>query len=144
MNRLRMPVWSLAGGLIILQIILVAIIVHGESLTFDEGDHIFAGYMMWHTGDYGLNTEHPPLVKLVATLPLLQEKLWVPPLQHRWFKSEAYRGGRDFLERNDDSGHHLLFRVRLAAGLFAVGLSVTVFLLGSELFGEAAGLLALL
>ena len=41
MNRLKMPVWSLAGALIILQMILVAIIVHGKSLTFDEGDHIF-------------------------------------------------------------------------------------------------------
>ena len=71
MNRLKIPIWTLAGGLIILQMVLVAIIVHGESLTFDEGDHIFAGYMMWHSGDYGLNPEHPPLVKLVSTLPLL-------------------------------------------------------------------------
>ncbi len=77
MNRLKMPLWCFAGGLIILQMILVAIIVHGESLRFDEVDHIFAGYMMWHSGDYGLNPEHPPLVKVVATLPLLQEKLWV-------------------------------------------------------------------
>ena len=144
MNRLKMPVWFLAGGLILLQMILVAIIVHGESLTFDEGDHIFAGYMMWHSGDYGLNPEHPPLVKLVATLPLLPEKLWVPTLQRRWFKSEAYRDGRDFMERNDGPGHTLLFRMRLAAGVFAVGLAVTVFLIGSELFGESAGLLALL
>jgi len=124
--------------------ILVAIIVHGESLTFDEADHIFAGYMMWHSGDYGLNPEHPPLVKLVATLPLLPEKLWVPPLQQRWFKSEAYRDGRDFMERNDGPRHRLLFRMRLAAGVFAVGLSVMVFLMGSTLFGEPAGLLALL
>ena len=144
MNRLKMPVWTFAGGLIILQMVLVAIIVHGESLTFDEGDHIFAGYMMWHTGDYGLNPEHPPLVKLVATLPLLQEKLWVPSLQQRWFKAEAYRDGRDFLERNDGPNHHLLFRMRLAAGVFAMGLSVTVFLMGNKLFGQAAGLLALL
>jgi 4-amino-4-deoxy-L-arabinose transferase-like glycosyltransferase len=139
-----MPVRSFAGGLIILQMILVAIIVHGESLTFDEGDHIFAGYMMWHSGDYGLNPEHPPLVKLVATLPLLQENLWLPPLQQRWFKSEAYRDGRDFMERNDGPRHRLLFRMRLAAGVFAVGLSVMVFLMGSKLFGESAGLLALL
>jgi 4-amino-4-deoxy-L-arabinose transferase-like glycosyltransferase len=143
MNRLKMSVWSFAGVLIILQMILVAIIVHGESLTFDEGNHIFAGYMMWHSGDYGLNPEHPPLVKLVATLPLLQEKLWVPPLQGRMFKTEAYRDGRDFLEHNDPS-HRLLFRVRLAAGVFAVCLSVMVFLIGSEFFGEYAGLLALL
>jgi len=124
--------------------ILVAIIVHGESLTFDEGDHIFAGYMMWHSGDYGLNPEHPPLVKLLATLPLLQEKLWVPPLQQRMFKTEAYRDGRDFLERNDGPKHRLLFRMRLVARVFAVGLSVMVFLIGSKLFGESAGLLALL
>ena len=144
MNRLKMPIWFFAGGLILLQMILVAIIVHGESLTFDEGDHIFAGYMMWHSGDYGLNPEHPPLVKLVATLPLLQEKLWVPPLQQRWFKSEAYRDGRDFMERNDGPRHRLLFRMRLAAGVFAVGLSVMVLLMGSTLFDEFAGLLALL
>jgi 4-amino-4-deoxy-L-arabinose transferase-like glycosyltransferase len=144
MKRLKMPVWSLAGGLIVLQMILIAIIVHGESLTFDEGDHVFAGYMMWHTGDYGLNPEHPPLVKLVATLPLLQEQLWVPPLQHRMFKGEAYRDGRDFMERNDGPSHRLLFRMRLAAGGFAVGLSVMVFLMGSKLFGKSAGLLALL
>ena len=144
MNRLKMPAWSFACGLILLQMILVAIIVHGESLTFDEGDHIFAGYMMWHSGDYGLNPEHPPLVKLVATLPLLPEKLWVPTLQQRWFKSEAYRDGRDFMERNDGPSHLLLFRMRLATSVFAAGLSVVVFLMGSTLFGESAGLLALL
>src|SRR5580704_4865739 len=144
MYRLRMPVWPLAGGLILLQMILVAIIVHGESLTFDEANHIFAGYMMWHSGDYGLNPEHPPLVKLVATLPLLQQKLWVPPLQQRMFKTEAYRDGRDFLERNDGPRHRLLLCMRLAAGIFTVGLSVIVFLMGSTLFGETAGLLALL
>ena len=144
MNKLKIPVWPLAGGLIILQMILIAIIVHGESLTFDEGDHIFAGYMMWHTGDYGLNPEHPPLVKLVATLPLLQQNLWVPTLQQRMFKGEAYLDGRDFMERNDGPTHGLLFRMRLVAGVFTVGLSVMVFLMGSKLFGESAGLLALL
>ncbi len=73
--------------------------LRGSVKTFDEGDHIFAGYMMWHTGVYGLTPEHPPLVKLVATPPLLKEQLWVPPLQKRMFKTEAYRDGRDFRER---------------------------------------------
>jgi 4-amino-4-deoxy-L-arabinose transferase-like glycosyltransferase len=48
------------------------------------------------------------------------------------------------MERNDGPSHSLLFRMRLAAGVFAVGLSVMVFLMGSKLFGESAGLLALL
>jgi len=60
------------------------------------------------------------------------------------FKGEAYRDGRDFMERNDGPEHRLLFHMRLAAGVFAVGLSVMVFLMGSELFGESSGLLALL
>ena len=68
----------------------------------------------------------------------------MPPLQQRMFKGEAYRDGRDFMERNDGPEHRLLFRMRLAAGVFAVGLSVMVFLMGSKLFGESAGLLALL
>jgi 4-amino-4-deoxy-L-arabinose transferase-like glycosyltransferase len=144
MDKLKTPVRLLAAGLIILQMILVAVIVHGESLTFDEANHIFSGYMMWHSGDYGLNPEHPPLVKLVATLPLLREKLWVPPLQQRRFKTEAYRSGRDFMEQNDAPNHRLLFRMRLAAGIFAAGLSLVVFLMGSSFFGESAGLLALL
>lgn len=144
MCRPKIPIWLLAAGLIILQMILVAVIVHGESPTFDEADHIFAGYMMWHSGDYGLNPEHPPLVKLVATMPLLPERLWVPPLQQRFFKAEAYRDGRDFLERNDGPAQRLLFRMRLAAGVFAAGLSAVVFLMGMEFFGEQAGLLALL
>lgn len=33
-----------------------------ESLTFDEGNHMFAGFMMLHRGDYGLHLEHPPMV----------------------------------------------------------------------------------
>src|ERR1019366_6989832 len=54
------------------------------------------------------------------------------------------RDGRDFLERNDVPGQRLLFRMRLAAGVFAAGLSVIVFLIGVAFFGERAGLPALL
>jgi 4-amino-4-deoxy-L-arabinose transferase-like glycosyltransferase len=122
----------------------MAFVVHRESLTFDEDDHIFAGYMMLHTGDYGLNPEHPPLVKLLAALPLLGRNLWVPPLQGREFKTEAYLDGRDFLARNDGAAQHLVFRMRLCAGLLALALSLVVFLAAQEWFGTSAGLLALL
>src|ERR1700761_1467749 len=144
MNRLKIPVWFFAGGLILLQVILVAIIVHGESLTFDEGDHIFAGYMMWKAGDYGLNPEHPPLVKLLATLPILHEPLWIPPQQGRDFKTEAYLGGRDWLAHNDGASQRLVFRMRASAELLALLLALTVFLATREWFGDTAGLIALL
>jgi len=38
-------------ALLTVQATQMALVVHRESLTFDEDDHIFAGYMMGHTGD---------------------------------------------------------------------------------------------
>ncbi len=66
--------WAAAFVLLFVQAVQMAFVVHRESLTFDEDNHIFAGYMMHKTGDYGLNPEHPPLVKLFATLPLLGQR----------------------------------------------------------------------
>jgi tetratricopeptide (TPR) repeat protein len=136
-------VWIAVVVLLAVQAAQMAFVVHRESLTFDEGDHMFAGYMMLHTGDYGLNPEHPPLVKMLAALPLMGRDLWVPPLQGRDFKAEAYLDGRDFLARNDGASQHLVFRMRMAAGLLSLGLSLLVFLVARDWFGDAAGLVAM-
>jgi 4-amino-4-deoxy-L-arabinose transferase-like glycosyltransferase len=136
-------VWLAVASLLIVQAAEVVYAVHRESLTFDEDNHMFAGYMMWKAGDYGLNPEHPPLVKLLAAVPILGEKLWIPPMQHRYFKSEAYIDGRDWLARNDGASQRLVFRMRLAAGLLAIGLSLLVFAAAREWFGTGAGLIAL-
>lgn len=130
-------------ALLAIQTALVAALVHRESLTFDEGDHMFAGYMMWKTADFGLNPEHPPLAKLLATVPVLGETMWVPPLQDRDFKKEAYLDGRDWLARNDGGSQRLVFRMRLATGLLALALSLTVFFAAREWFGTGAALVAL-
>jgi len=53
--------------------------VRQESLSWDEGNHIYAGYMSLKHGDFGLNPEHPPLVKMLAALPLLSMDLREPP-----------------------------------------------------------------
>ena len=138
----RWVLWTVIA-LLAAQAMQVVFIVHRESLTWDEDDHMFAGYMMWKTGDYGLNPEHPPLVKLLATLPLLGEKLWVPQLQNREFKTEAYMSGRDWLARNDGASQRLVFRMRLVAGLLALALSLVVFFAAREWFGAPAALIAL-
>jgi 4-amino-4-deoxy-L-arabinose transferase-like glycosyltransferase len=136
-------IWIAVVCLLVLQAAQMAYVVHRESLTFDEGNHMFAGYMMWHTGDFGLNPEHPPLVKLLATIPTLGRNLWVPPLKGRPFKAEAYMDGRDWLARNDGGSQHMVFQMRMAAGLLALGLSFVVFFAGREWFGEKAALIAL-
>src|ERR1700678_4469835 len=65
------------AGFILLFAIHVALISRANTITWDEPDHIYSGYMPWR-GDFGLNPEHPPLGKFVATVPLLLMQLNVP------------------------------------------------------------------
>jgi hypothetical protein len=143
MQRKKRWVLSAVVVLLALQVVQMIIVLHRESLTWDEGDHMYAGYRMWKTGDFGLNPEHPPLVKLLATLPILHERLWLPPLKGTQFKGEAYLGGRDWLEHNDGGSQRLVFRMRLASALLAIALSLVVFFSAQEWFGTIAALVAL-
>jgi len=75
--------------------------VRRESQTWDEGNHIFTGYRSWTHGDFGLNPEHPPLVKLFVTIPLLWSQPKSPALEERFFKEDAFLRGKEFLYQND-------------------------------------------
>ena len=135
---------AVALGVVALLAVLVlqlAFSIRQQSITWDEDDHVYSGYMSLKTGDFGLNPEHPPLVKMLAALPLLSMDLKVPPLQRREFKHEAFFNGKDFVFGND--ADTLLFRARMAASLLTVLLAVLVFCAAREMFGLAAGFFAL-
>jgi len=135
--------WGTVVALIAVQSLLVVLTIHRASPTFDEGNHSFAAYMMLHTGDYGLNPEHPPLVKYLAALPTLGRDLWIPENKNRSFKTEAYVDGGEWLARNDGDRNQLIFHMRLAAGLLVPLLALVVFLMARECFGDWAALTAL-
>lgn len=149
--RIRTPRWIyiLVPALILVLWAQMLHSIRGQSLTWDEGDHIFAGYESLKTHDFGYNPEHPPMVKMVAALPLLPLSLKVPPDQHRFFKSEAYLDGRELLYRNGpanggryDAGM-LIFRARVAASVFTLIAALLVFLATTEMFDLTAGIIAL-
>ena len=137
--------WVTITGVILLLLVLEGQLLYSvrrESLTWDEGDHIFAGYMSLKHHDFGLNPEHPPLVKIVAALPLQNMTLREPQLQNRYFKTEAYLSGSDFIFQNDFET--IIFRARMAASIFALMVALLAFLSAREMFGTGAGFLALL
>jgi 4-amino-4-deoxy-L-arabinose transferase-like glycosyltransferase len=137
--------WVTITGVILLLLVLEGQLLYSvrrESLTWDEGDHIFAGYMSLKHHDFGLNPEHPPLVKMVAALPLQNMSLREPQLQNRYFKNEAYLSGGDFIFQNDFET--IIFRARMAASIFALMVALLAFLTAREMFGTGAGFLALL
>src|SRR5688500_20098696 len=86
------------------------------SATVDEGAHILAGHRHWQCGDFGINPEHPPLLKLVAAAPL-NFRTWEEP---GWGcgsrltpKPEMFAAGTSFLVRNGVD--RVTTRTRLAA-----------------------------
>jgi hypothetical protein len=134
--------WIVAGvaGFILIFAIHLALISRANTITWDEPDHIYSGYMSWR-GDFGLNPEHPPLVKFVATVPLLLMHLNVPEMQDRPYRLQAVLGGRDFIFHND--ADKIVFRAQMAASIFTLLLLVIAFLATREMFNTTAGFLAL-
>src|ERR1035438_9853838 len=66
--------WVKIAALLLLLLVLEFQLLYSvkhESLTFDEGDHIFSGYMSLKHHDFDANPEHPPLVKMIAAIPLV-------------------------------------------------------------------------
>jgi hypothetical protein len=103
------------------------------SLTLDESAHLYAGYQHWRARDFGVNPEHPPLVKLVAALPLLSMKLKQPHPPNPFFVVEEYAGGAELLQANNMD--LLLTRSRTAVCVFTLLLAALVFAMGYEMFG---------
>jgi hypothetical protein len=112
-----------------------------QSPIFDEGCHILAGYSYWTRGDYGINPEHPPLVKLRAALPLLTLHPHYPSLPPGFFKFVGFVGGKQLLFSNN--ADQILTRARLAVSLLTLLTALLVFAAAAEMFGRAVALLAL-
>src|SRR6185503_17161621 len=115
--------------------------VRRESQTWDEANHIFAGYRSWTHADFGLNPEHPPLVKLLATAPLLGSQPTVPVLEERFFKEDAFLRGKEFLYQND--ADKILARTRMTAATLTLLTALVVFFGTREMFGTGAAFIAL-
>jgi 4-amino-4-deoxy-L-arabinose transferase-like glycosyltransferase len=113
-----------------------------QSQTFDEADHLYAGYEYWKHADFGRNPEHPPLMKLVAASALLSLPLKEPaPVSIPFFKAQDFYTASTFLYSADADS--LLARGRGMLLIFSLGLALAVFAAGREMFGTEAGLLAL-
>jgi len=115
--------------------------VRRQSQTWDEANHIFAGYRSWTHADFGLNPEHPPMLKLLATVPLFSSPLKTPKLEDRYFKEDAFLGGKDFLYQND--ADKILLLTRMAAATLTLLLALLVFMGTKEIFGMGAAFVAL-
>lgn len=115
-----------------------------SSPTIDEGAHILAGHRHWQCGDFGINPEHPPLLKLLATASLnartLNEPDW-PCGSRLTSKPDLFTyGNRLLVENGVDS---VVIPARLSAALMSLLLAFLVFFAAWEMFGRVQALTAL-
>jgi 4-amino-4-deoxy-L-arabinose transferase-like glycosyltransferase len=111
---------------------------------FDEADHLLAGYRYWQCADFGINPEHPPLLKLVAAsaiLPMHANASLAPCASDGTGMVNDFRNAFKWLYANDADS--ILFRARMAAGIFLPALSLLMFFAAREMFGVPAALLTL-
>jgi 4-amino-4-deoxy-L-arabinose transferase-like glycosyltransferase len=132
-----------------------------DSATFDETAHLGAGVSYLETGDFRLNPEHPPLVKLLAAMPLVllhrgggnyDSPAWMgTPVgpddalrshAEEWgFGFELVNGPRSGTSRRDPAAR--LTPARLTVLALGVLLALVVYAWARALWGPPAGLLAL-
>lgn len=113
-----------------------------ESQTVDEGVHLSAGLSYWRTRDFRLNPEHPPLIKLIAAVPLIFSRAELPTDDPSWSTWNQYLFGDAFLYRNTLDPQTLLFLGRLPIMVLSVLLGWLIFATSRKLFGPWGGALS--
>ncbi len=133
-------------GLLSIHALLLAHSAKVHSPTWDEVGHLAAGISHWELGRVDLYSVNPPLVRTIAAAPVV---LFCRP-QMDWdiyhsdpsLRSEVYLGRR-MIELNGENSLDHFFIARLAVLPIALIGGWLCFLWGRDLFGDAAGLIAL-
>lgn len=107
------------------------------SQTADESVHIYAGYRALKCADFGFSPEHPPLAKMLETIPFLAMSVKIdcqtPTRSDIWTSL-------DWLYAQD--WEKMLGRARMAASMFAVGLCLLVWIITRRMFGFTTAVVA--
>ena len=103
----KTPLWVFILGLTLILGVLAFGSSAGDSLTVDESPHIVAGYSYVVEGDYRLNPEHPPLLKLLSGISIwLGDKL---TSQNIYFPNNI-PAWNEKVNAQWDMGYELLFQ----------------------------------
>jgi 4-amino-4-deoxy-L-arabinose transferase-like glycosyltransferase len=135
-------------GLLTLHYALAARSLLGENPTVDEVVHLPAGVTYWQKGTFILYHHNPPLVKLVAALPVV---IWARPDLELLYRSPIWRTSdpsqttfsQYFASQTIDRYFELFQIARLMMPLFSIVGGLTVFAWSRRLYGVWGGLLSL-
>lgn len=145
----------LAAILLMLFGALAIISMWDDSANYDERIHLPAGYSYLTQKDMRLNPEHPPLVKDLAALPLLFMKINFPFQSWGWNTSltadlsrtpvwQTDVGfGNDLLYYSGNDAQKMMRYGRIPIILIGILLGFYIFRFTKKLWGDLAGIIAL-
>jgi 4-amino-4-deoxy-L-arabinose transferase-like glycosyltransferase len=129
MHKLLWWEWPLLLTAVMIWMAQLWVASPNKSAAFDEQYHLTAGYTYLRTGDVRLATTHPPLMGMLAALPLLGRDELALPLDHpAWQTSDRFLFSDIFLWEANVDAHGMLVAARrpimgvgvlLVLGLFA-------------------------
>lgn len=109
----------------------------GDSAIFDETAHIVAGYSYIKYFDYRFNPEHPPLVKMLAALPLAFLNLNFSTEKGYWGGlNEQWWAGNEFLYKSGNNADQIIFWARVGPIFLALILLAFTYYWSRELVGR--------
>ncbi len=125
-------------------LLLRGVFVHSPG--WDEIGHMAAGISHWQQGNTDLYRVNPPLVRLIATIPLFNIDLGMP---FEWEPGDRvgrpeFEIGRQLWQVHGASANWYLACARCSVLPLSLLAGLLVFCWGKELYGGNAGLLALL
>jgi 4-amino-4-deoxy-L-arabinose transferase-like glycosyltransferase len=144
-------VYGLATLLLIFMLGLAFFSMTGDSAIMDEVAHLPAGYSYISQADMRLNPEHPPLIKdLAGGMVWLYSKIFHQPIAFP-LQIDAWQNdingqwefGFDFMYKEGNNADLMLLLGRLPTLLILLILGIYIFKWAKQLYGPAAGLLAL-
>lgn len=115
-----------------------------HSPTLNEPGHLVAGIAHWRFGRYELYNVNPPLVQMVAALPVMavsHQEDWSGFYEGTGARPE-WKMGTDFIVANKERSFFLFTLARWACIPFSLLGGIISFLWARDLYGKTAGVLA--
>ncbi len=123
--------------------ILLILSIRQESITIDESLHIPAGISYWQAQDLRLNLEHPPLLKMWATLPLMFRHVAADYHGPAWVGGVQDDFARGVFQQWSSDIEPLIFWARIPMVIVTLALGLTIFYMARVLAGPVGGLVSL-
>jgi 4-amino-4-deoxy-L-arabinose transferase-like glycosyltransferase len=115
-----------------------------QSITVDEVVHIPAGLSYLQQHDARMNVEHPPLIKVLAALPLTFEGIQLDYSRPEWQQTFDAHFGEEEIPRFGAKGRTIIDSARAPMILLTLALGLATFFLAKNIAGIDGGILSFL